>query len=262
MTWLRHTGLACRRLVLPAFVALGAVLATAPAQAAFIAADSGNTQPYHTVPGPGVGGTVNFAVFDNTGGTSGDTFGTGISNFNSLFTAASGSAAFDTTAKFLYLYQTVNNGPSAGSFPISTNTVFVTPSLLSSYGTFTGTKFSTTVLGTPAGFGDPSTGSVPTSPVVLVSGQAGLSAPSLTLGSSSLRALYSPELVSGAMSILWGYTSNSAPVFAATGLIDGGTTADGRAPAAAVTVPEPSAVVLSLIGVPFALLLRRRVSRA
>jgi len=259
MTWLRHSGHASRRFVLPAVLALGAVLATAPARAAFIAADSGNTQPYHTVPGPGVGGTVNFAVFDRTGGTATDPFGTGISNFTSLFTAASGSSAFDANAQFLYLYQTVNNGPSAGAFPISTNSVFVNPTLVTSYGSFTGTKFSTTVLGTPAGFSDPSTGQVPTSPVVLQSGQSGLTAPTVILGSTSFRALFGPELAAGAQSVLYGYTSNSAPIFVNTGLIDGGTTADGRAPSAAV--PEPSAVVLSLIGLPFGLLLRRRVSR-
>jgi len=241
---------------------LAVVAVGAPARAAFLTTDSGNTQPYHTVPGPGVGGTVNFTVLDRTGGTAGDVFGTGIANFDALFVAAAGSGAFDASAQYLYLYQTVNNGPSAGSFPISTNTVEVTPGFLTSYGTFTGTSFSTTVLGAPAGFNDPSAISTGASPVI-VTGQGGLSSPGLILGSTSLRALFTPELFAGGKSVLWGYTSNRAPAIGQTGLIDGGTTSNGAVPTAAgPPVPEPSAVVLSLIGLPIGLLLRRRMARA
>jgi len=250
-----------RRALLPAFVALSAVMATAPARAAFVTEFSGNTQPYHTVPGPGVGGTVNFAVLDRTGGTPGDTFGTGIANFDALFVAAAGSGALDTSAQYLYLYQTVNNGPSAAAFPISTNTVAVTPGFLTSFGTFTGTSFSTTVVGVPAGFSDPSAVQTGASPSI-VSGQNGLGTPTVILGETSLRALFNPELMAGGKSILWGYTSDRRPDIGQTGLIDGGTTSNGRVPTATFPpVPEPSAVVLSLIGLPIGLLLRRRAAR-
>jgi len=244
-----------------AFLALAAVAFATPARGAFIGSFSGNTQPNHTSPGQGVGGTINFAVYDRTtGGSAGDTFGTGLAGFDALFTAAGGSGAFNTASRYLYLYQTVNNGPGAGSFPISLNSVQVFPAFLTSYGTFTGTSFSTTVLGAPAGFNDPGTISTGAAPVV-VGGQAGLVTPLILLGSTSIRANYAPEVFANQKSVLFGYTSNQGPVIDHSGLIDGGTTTDGLA-ASAGTVPEPSAVVLSLIGLPLGLFLRRRLARA
>jgi len=255
MLRLLKIGRSARKALLPTAVALTVALtAAAPARAIFIAGFSGNTQPSHTAPGPGVGGTVNFAVYDaTTGGSAGDTFGTGLAGFDALFTASAGSGAFNTASRYLYVYQTVNNGPNAGAFPISTNSVQATPANITSYGTVAGTSFSTTVVGAAAGFGDPSTFSGGAAPVIVL--QAGNSTPTLLLGSTSLRALFSPELTAGAKSTLWVYTSNVAPQIGVTGLIDGGTTADGRAPTA---VPEPSAVALSLIGLPALMLLRRR----
>jgi len=245
------------------FLALAALAFAATARASLIPGDSGNTQPNHTNPGAGVGGTVNFAVYDRTtGGTATDTFGTGLANFNTLFAAGSGSAAFDTTARYLYLYQVVNNGPNAGSFPISTSSVQVFPSLTTSFGTFTGTSFGTTVVGNPAGFADPGTISLGgAAPTVVLNGSS--AQPNLVLeGSTSLRIIFTVgnELTSGRFSVLYGYTSNAAPVVDHAGLIDGGTTTDGLVLSAG-TVPEPSAIVLSLIGLPLGLLLRRRIAR-
>jgi hypothetical protein len=247
--------------------ALAFAVTAAPARAGYLAAFSGNTQPYHTVPGNGVGGTINFAVYDALGGVGAsgptDTWGTGVANFNNLFVAGSGSGALSTTSRYLYLFQVVNNGPSSASFPISTQTTSAIPALISSFGSFTGTSFGPTsapfVLGVPSGFGDPSAASVPATPAI-TGGVAGLIAPgSLILGSTSLKALFTTELTSGQSSTIYGFTSNVAPsVFSSAGLIDGGTTADGRAPTA---IPEPSAIVLGLIGLPFGLLLRRRLAR-
>jgi hypothetical protein len=257
MTWLRLTGRKVRPALLPVVVAVAAAMVGTPARAAYLASFSGNTQPYHNnVQGPGVGGTVNFAVYDTTGGSAGDTWGTGVANFNSLFTAAAGSGALDTTAKYLYVYQTVNNGPSAGSFPISVNAVLVNPALVTSYGTFTGSSFSATVLGSPAGFGNPAADTTGATPGI-TTGQSGLNAPTVGLRTTSLVAIFSPEIAANSKSNLWAYTSNAAPIFAQTGLLDGGTTADGRVPTA---VPEPSAALLSLIGLPFGLLLWRRLA--
>ncbi|HWE38521.1 MAG TPA: hypothetical protein VG406_18265, partial [Isosphaeraceae bacterium] len=59
--------------------------AAAPAGADFVAGEAGNTQPHVTNPAPGVGGTIDFAVYDRTGGTAGDVFGTGVANFDALF---------------------------------------------------------------------------------------------------------------------------------------------------------------------------------
>lgn len=61
-----------------------------------------------------MGGTVYFAVFRNTGLLEGDTFGTGMKDFDAKFEAGrsfkdSMSPRYDTRAKYLYLYQVVND---------------------------------------------------------------------------------------------------------------------------------------------------------
>jgi len=61
-----------------------------------------------------MGGTVYFAVFKNTGLIDGDTFSTGLANFDAKFEAGrsfrdSMSPRFDRKAKYLYLYQVVND---------------------------------------------------------------------------------------------------------------------------------------------------------
>jgi hypothetical protein len=223
-----------------AALVLPAAFATS-APAAAIAAFSGNTQPSRNGTDSA---TVNFAVFDRTSGAAGDTFDTGVSGFNSLFTAGTASGAFDTSASYLYLYETVANGDT--STPVFQNTVGVVSGLVSSFGSFTGTKFSTSVLGTAAGFGNTSPASVGASPVIL-SGQSGLTAPSVSDGSSSVKATYFSEVPFGGASILWGYTSNVAPAIGNTAILES-TGANGLA---ATAVPEPSAAfgaVMALAG--------------
>jgi hypothetical protein len=62
-----------------------------------------------------LGGTVYFAVFERTGyGADGDVFGTGRAGIDDLFkegrsTSGAFSPAFDASARFLYLYQVVND---------------------------------------------------------------------------------------------------------------------------------------------------------
>jgi len=139
------------RLAAIAAAVVAAAALTASASAGSIAAFSGNTQPSKS---PADSATVNFAVFNRTGGAAGDSFGTGVSSFDSFFAAGTSSGALDTSASYLYLYQTVANGnTSTGVFQ---NTVGVPQSLVSSFGSFTGTTFSTAVVGTPAGFGNTS----------------------------------------------------------------------------------------------------------
>lgn len=227
---------------------LSLALSTGSISAASISAFSGNTQPSHS-PAPGVGGTVDFAVYNHTGGTAGDTFDTGFAGFNALFTAGVGSGAFDTSAQYLYLFETVNNGPYSASFPISQNSVGVTGSRVTSFGGFTSLDFSTKILGTAAGFAEPSGHSTGATPIIAAT--AGSSFPLVLDGSSSLKALFTTELNSGQESILWGYTSNYGPAFGNTGIVDGGTTADGSVPTAAVvptSSPEPSAIALFGLG--------------
>ncbi len=224
-------------------------LAVAPAFASPISAFSGNTQPYNS--GTTDGATVNFAVYSTAGGTAGDTFGTGVSNFDSLFTGGSGS--LDTSASYLYVYQTVANAPSGQNVFQNTVGVVAALSWVTSYGRFDGTMFSSTVLGTGAGFSNaPSPASTGASPVIL-SGQSGLTSPSMSIGSSSVKATYLSDLAYGTSSTLWGFTSNLPPHLGNTAVIEVGG-ANGTAP---TTVPEPASLALLALAAP-ALALRRR----
>jgi hypothetical protein len=105
-----------------------------------------------------LGGTVYFAVYEQSGlGASGDVYGTGYAGFDDLFkegraSAGSYSPGFDTTAKYLYLYQVVNDRgldpKGAATKNIRTEDIvsttiklLVDPSAISSWGHFTGTSF-------------------------------------------------------------------------------------------------------------------------
>jgi hypothetical protein len=228
-----------------AVVAVMVLACSVPAKANLLVAFSGNTQPSQGA--TGVEGTVNFAVYDQTtGGSAGDTFGVGLAGFDALFAASTLSGPLDTSARYLYLYQTVNNSENTSMVPISANTVQITPSLLTSWGRFDDTTFASTVNGSPAGFGDPSPSSV--GAIAVVTTDSGLFEPTVVRGSASLLAFYlTAEIPVGSKSELWGYTSDFAPIFGTTGLIDGGTTADGTVPTAAV--PEPSTLAFALCGV-------------
>ena len=239
---------------LAAALAVLAVFAVAtPARAGFLTGFSGNTAPASTLyPGAGVAGVVNFTVLDRTGGVAGDSFGTGVSSFNSLFAAGTASGAFDSTAKYLYLFETYNNGVNGTSYPVSQNTVFISSPMVNvtSFGTFTGAAFSSSILGVQAAYGNPSGVTTGVTPVI-VTGSLGRT-PEVGLGSSSILALYkfgtNLELQAGQHSILWGYTSNIGPILATTSIQDGGTSGVGFAPSAAV--PEPWAFLSMAIGLP------------
>ncbi|MGN6367835.1 MAG: hypothetical protein ACTHN5_06200 [Phycisphaerae bacterium] len=212
-------------------------LAAAPAMASSIAAFSGNTQPANG----GDAATINFAVYSNSG-TAGDAFGTGLANFDSLFAPGSSSSGFDASAAYLYLYQTVATNA------VFENTVGVTPSKVTSFGTFTNTSFSTNVLGTAAGFGNTSSASTPATPVIV--SQTGLDTPNIFDGSSSVQAFFfsypSAELAAGHKTVLWGYTSNYAPIIGNTAIIDAAG-ANGQAATAGPTlVPLPDAFLTGL----------------
>jgi hypothetical protein len=244
------------RVLLAAAIVAPALIAGS-AHAAAIAAFSGNTQPFNSTGEP-IGGTINFAVYNRTGGTAGDTFGTGLAGFDALFTPGASSGALSTGSQFLYLYQTVNNGPSSGSVPIFRNTVGVAPALVTSFGSFSATSFSTTILGTPAGFANTSPASTPATPG-LVGGQTGLNSPVITLGLSSLQATFFSELTGGTKSLLWGFTSNTGPAIGSTAIIDA-SGANGQVSTAAAVVPLPAAAWsgLAVLGGLGAARLRRR----
>jgi hypothetical protein len=115
-----------------------------------------------------LGGTVYFAVYERqeSPGVVGDTFGTGVPNFDELFReghSAGGqySPALDTTAKYLYLYQIVNdrgldppkegivfagfNDPKTEDIITSTVKLLVDPQEITSWGHFKSLGFSAKV---------------------------------------------------------------------------------------------------------------------
>jgi hypothetical protein len=92
-----------------------------------------------------LGGTVYFMVLDRLEGQPGDTWGTGIKDFDSTFkpgkgTSRSGSPALDTSARYLYLYQTVNDRGSPSSIQSTSVRLLVPPHLITSWGHFTESK--------------------------------------------------------------------------------------------------------------------------
>ncbi len=230
-----------------ALIAALALASAATARADFVAGQAGTTQPYVTSPAPGVGGTIDFAVYERADGTAGDVFGTGVANFDTLFSAGLNSGKLDTSAHYLYLFQTINNGPSSGSFPIDVQGIFNSGAHPTSSGTFAGTSFSETVLGTPAGFGTPSPVETDGLPTILA-GRAGLLTPSLNQFPQYLYEVDGTGLKSGQATILWGFTSNTAGFPMAATLSGGGTLgADGGVVMPGV-VPEPSSLALAAIG--------------
>jgi hypothetical protein len=242
-----------RLAVLAATVFLGAPRA----EAGYLLPFTGNTFPVDSV--PGVDGHVNFTVLDHTGGVAGDSFGTGVAGFDTHFTPGLGSGGLDTTARFLYLFQTVNDG--SNTLPISVNSVQAADAFVTSHGEWTtgGTLGFTnagipTIAGGPylgaggasAAPGDPSpalTGGMPG-----IASVPGLVGPAFTTssGSTSIAANFNPALGARFTSAIWGYTSNIVPIFSETSIQDGGTSALGMVPSA--SIPEPSSIVLAGIG--------------
>jgi hypothetical protein len=94
-----------------------------------------------------LGGTVYFEVFDQEKGEGlpGDPWGSGIKNITTLFvpgtdqTLSASSPKLDTTARYLYVYQTVNDrGPDSGNVKMSTVRLLLDPQHITSWGHFGG----------------------------------------------------------------------------------------------------------------------------
>jgi hypothetical protein len=257
-TW---EGLSVKRLILFCLAtALSIALGAQRAEAGFLLPFTGNTFPSNLAPGA-VDGHVEFTVLDHTGGTPGDSFGTGLPGFDGFFVPGAGSGAFSTASKFLYLFQTVNDGVNANG--ISNNTVQLSGPI-TSFGAFLSTTF--TQFGAPAGgpanylgaFG----ASAPPGVAGVSSGHSATGPPqapgaaiSVTTdfpllvfpASGSLQANFAlvTGLIAGHESVLWGYTSDLAPSFGNTGITDHGSVANGSVP---TNVPEPASLVLAAFG--------------
>jgi len=250
-------GLSVKRLISFCLsMTLAVALGAQRADAGYLLPFSGNTFP-SSLAGGGVDAHVNFAVLDHTGGTLGDSFNTGLAGFDAHFVAGVGSGALSTGSKYLYLFQTVNDGVNTAG--ITTNSVSVDTAFVTSHGVFAGTGFTQVVLGVPTktAAGGPYIGvgaaAGNTSPASVVGSAPGMAlngavvGPSFTtFGSSSVVAFFFPPLGAGATSAVWGYTSDMAPTFQTTGILDHGTTANGTVPSA---TPEPASLVLGVFGV-------------
>jgi hypothetical protein len=195
--------------------------------------------------------TEDFAVLDRLTGTTstGDVFGTGLPGFDSLLIAGSGSAAFDTTARYLYLYQDVVSPSSSLVFTHDAISNQGQPLGITSYGQWhlfladDGGIISTSndfgLDGVAFAANAPANVGV-TTPSVSASGPTGnLGAGTVTVTATSLFDQFSPGLLGGRIENIFGFTTNSAPeylTFTSTTSESGGTVP--------VPTPEPASIVL------------------
>ncbi len=107
--------------------------------------DPDQEQPRGDKPFPAVfmGGTVYFMVLDRADGRDGDSWGTGLADFDARFVPGKGatdignSPGLDTGARYLYLYQVQNDREGANTnLTRATVRVIVPPYLITSWGHF------------------------------------------------------------------------------------------------------------------------------
>ena len=227
-----------------------AVFGASPASATFVT--SGNTSPSHLGTGT-PGAVVAYAVYSMSGGS----FGTG----NLALEAA--VASWGAPGQYLYLYSAKNTGV----VDITGNgvVVFGIGGDVKSFGqtNVTGLVFGN--LYSPANAGSDMSPWNPlgVTPTFTTAG-ATQAVSFVTPSSSALTALYIGPvggpllgtLAPGSTSILWGYTSDYAPVPTSVG-VQAGTTADGTVLAGSA-VPEPATVAMFATAIPFGLLYLKR----
>jgi hypothetical protein len=226
------------------FVVVAMLVVSSRAEAGLVSGFGGNTQPQVL----GTEGFVNFAVFDTAGGSLGDHFGTGLANIDTELNAA----GFNTTSKYLYIFQVANEGPDIASASVRVNPVTVTGD-----GLLAGIGFSQVTLGNRfLGSVGSSPGNI--SPAVTDATQSeakavlevALTSPALvSLTNSSLVATFNPTLSDAGsdLSALFGYTSDNMPVYGFGSIQDGGLAANGIVPTTAI--PEPSSLALGLLSI-------------
>jgi Family of unknown function (DUF5689) len=234
------------------------IIANSRTNAAYLNAFSGNCDGAAVTGGED---TINFAVLDRLSGASsaGDVFGTGFAGFDNQAVAGGGTGTFDTTARYLYLYQLVNAPASAqflGNFGVSPpdgKVRFVGVSSYEQWKLFLADDGG--VVSTTNNFGldaIPFTASAPANvgvanPIVSASGSVAtlnpmvFSAPTPT----SFSVAHSPELQPGGISRLFGFTTNVSPEYVhRQGDID----LIGSTKPAPVAAPEPNSCLLFAIG--------------
>jgi hypothetical protein len=283
---MNHVWTGPRRAACVALCAALALLATASAgRAEFLTDLTGNTQ---TTNGSGLDGTYNFAVLDQkTGGVKGNEWGAVVNPaatdpahrydpvFDKRFIQGSGSGALDTTARYLYLFQIVNNG--TGTDGINSVALSVDPSLITSFGYFgkpgeggvggndnLGAVNSNNDLGQDGSHFNGKANAGVSRPAIVALNDGSSVAPqdvTVSLTNGQLVVTFPTSgLAQGNRSVLIGFTSNDSPGIAPQNVFrfDGSSgSAFGQAP---IPMPEPSAYVLMGVGVGCAglLLWRRR----
>lgn len=258
------------------------IVSRAGARADIIMPTSGNTNAGGTA-----SATFDFAVYNQNNGTVNDPYNTGI-NFaaNNIFFSpgTTSQATLDTGAKYLYLYEIVNNNPSPPNPALNSVTIPVNASIVTSYGflqafdpansTIVPVIFQdrqgtvgpgaqvTNNFGTDGGTFAPA--ALPNTGVLLNPPSTAIAIdtsgdPHSYLFSSTNVALNpvantltagfdAPGLVPAGYTTLLAFTSNFGPAFVLdTAAGAGETLASGFAPTA---VPEPQSIVLALIGLP------------
>lgn len=233
---------------LAAFAALSALLFQVSARADLDIGFGGNTQPQISTSAGTTQGFINFAVFNTTGGTVGDHFGTGLAGIDTALAAA----GFNTSSNFLYLFQDVNVGTDIASSSVNVNGAQVT-----GHGILSGIAYAQVTSANPfLGGSAAAPGNISGAVTDATQGDAtattlsGLVTPSLlTLNSTSLVASFSPAFSGlNTRTSLWGYTSNFAPAFTLGSIQDSGVAANGTVPGNLNAVPEPSTLLVSMVG--------------
>jgi hypothetical protein len=282
-----------------------------PVRADFLAGYSGNTTESNAGSTRTIDGTYNFAVLDRlTGGYTqydsqgheiGNVFGAVsdpskpydpnnpnngrfAANFDGKFNPGVGSGGLDTSARYLYLVQVVNNGPTPT--PIKQVSTYLDPTLVTSWGVFGpdglndnrgavdfNNNFGSNGPGDPKSppdsgfqFNAPANAGVLKPGVVNVTGgtDPGIVPATVSLGADNLLATFAGSgLAAGQRSVLIAFTSNDAPGL--TGIdqmfdLGGGNFSQGHNP---IPAPEPSSLVLvgcGLAGLGLLCFRRRRLA--
>lgn len=197
----------------------------------------GNTRPQAP---NGVGSTVNFAVMNTQYAELGDSWGTGYENFNKTFVPGldaegESSPRLDARAKYLYLYQVVNDGAYEMDVPrVSLKIYDSAYPYITSWGTFTDLGLADTkdgeeaiqevsilkTFGVPAvqeQYSKPSVG-VTGPAVVNISGEmdAGINPTQVVLLPNVFYAKWEKPLPLRRRGTLYGFTTDLPPVFDAT----------------------------------------------
>jgi hypothetical protein len=147
-----------------------------------------------------------------------------------------------STKKYLYLYETYNN---PGSPDVAQNSVQTIPALITAPIAFAGTQFSVHPGGTPGTVDGAGTGFSPGTAATIFAADVGSYIPGMGLTPSSVTATYAGGIgTPPEHSVLWGYTSDFAPVIVNTSIQDGG----NSAAAGTLGVPEPSSMLLLASG--------------